>query len=221
MNGIVTIADQIELGHIKAGLVVSCETAREITDLTIKHLNKNPTIEAFKYSMTVLTGGCGAVAVLITDESLLKSHRPRLLGGVVCSDPEFHQICQWEKKPHENGGFTEIMRTDAIAVLNYGVELGKRTWKNFLEVMEWDTSQVDKTICHQVARSNRDMILEAFQIDEDKDFCTYPYLGNIGSVSLPITAAIAEEREFIQAGDNVGFLGIGSGLNCMMLGWKW
>ena len=43
----------------------------------------------------------------------------------------------------------------------------------------------------------------------------------IGTVSLPITAAIAAEREFLVKDDLVGFFGIGSGLNCLMLGLKW
>jgi 3-oxoacyl-[acyl-carrier-protein] synthase-3 len=38
---------------------------------------------------------------------------------------------------------------------------------------------------------------------------------------LPLTAALAEERDVIRPGDRVGFLGIGSGLNCMMLGVEW
>jgi 3-oxoacyl-[acyl-carrier-protein] synthase-3 len=46
-------------------------------------------------------------------------------------------------------------------------------------------------------------------------------LGNIGTVSLPLTAALADERGFLEKGDKVGFLGIGSGLNCLMLGWEW
>ncbi|MFZ1984126.1 MAG: hypothetical protein WAU91_06915 [Desulfatitalea sp.] len=46
-------------------------------------------------------------------------------------------------------------------------------------------------------------------------------MGNIGTVSLPMTAAIADERQFLQPGDPVGFLGIGSGLNCLMLGIEW
>jgi 3-oxoacyl-[acyl-carrier-protein] synthase-3 len=40
-------------------------------------------------------------------------------------------------------------------------------------------------------------------------------------VSLPLTAALAEEREFLRPGDRVGWLGIGSGLNCLMLGLEW
>ena len=55
----------------------------------------------------------------------------------------------------------------------------------------------------------------------ERDFTTFRYLGNIGTVSLPITAAIAEERGFLSPGDLVGLLGIGSGLNCLMLGVNW
>jgi len=40
-------------------------------------------------------------------------------------------------------------------------------------------------------------------------------------VSVPLTAALADEREFLESGDRVAFLGIGSGLNCMMLGFEW
>ena len=36
-----------------------------------------------------------------------------------------------------------------------------------------------------------------------------------------MTAAIADQRKFLKRGDRVGFLGIGSGLNCMMIGWEW
>ena len=64
-------------------------------------------------------------------------------------------------------------------------------------------------------------ILNAIGIPPTKDFATYQYLGNIGTVSLPITAAIADERQFLLPGDLVGFLGIGSGLNCLMLGIQW
>jgi len=32
---------------------------------------------------------------------------------------------------------------------------------------------------------------------------------------------MAEERDFIKPGDRVGFLGIGSGLSCTMLGFIW
>ena len=73
-------------------------------------------------------------------------------------------------------------------------------------------------ICHQVGAGHRDAVLKALGIPPEKDFSTFEFLGNIGTVSLPLTAALAEEREFLRPGDRVGFLGIGSGLNCLMLG---
>ena len=76
-------------------------------------------------------------------------------------------------------------------------------------------------ICHQFGTLHRDTILKSLGIPAHKDFSTFEYLGNIGTVSLPLTAALAEEREHLRPGDRVGFLGIGSGLNCMMLGLKW
>jgi len=38
---------------------------------------------------------------------------------------------------------------------------------------------------------------------------------------MPITAAIAAERGFLKTGDKVGLFGIGSGLNCLLLGVRW
>ncbi len=62
--------------------------------------------------------------------------------------------------------------------------------------------------------------MAALGLDMAKDFSTFPFLGNVGTVSLPITAAIADEREFLQPGDYVAFIGVGSGLNCYVLGWN-
>jgi acyl-CoA:acyl-CoA alkyltransferase len=76
-------------------------------------------------------------------------------------------------------------------------------------------------ICHQVGAGHRDAILKALGITKDKEYSTYEFLGNIGTVSLPLTAALAEEREFLRPGDRVSLLGIGSGLNCLMLAVEW
>jgi 3-oxoacyl-[acyl-carrier-protein] synthase-3 len=80
---------------------------------------------------------------------------------------------------------------------------------------------VDRVVCHQVGSAHQSAILKTLGIPEEKDFTTFEYLGNMGTVSLPLTLAIAEEREEVVAGDQVGLLGIGSGLNCLMLGVEW
>jgi len=88
----------------------------------------------------------------------------------------------------------------------------------FRDRLGWAADQVDKVVCHQVGAGHREAILRTLGIPAEKDFSTFPYLGNMGTVSLPLTAALAEERDFLKPGDKVGFLGIGSGLNCLMLG---
>jgi 3-oxoacyl-[acyl-carrier-protein] synthase-3 len=76
-------------------------------------------------------------------------------------------------------------------------------------------------ICHQIGSAHRETILKTLGIEANRDFSTFPFLGNIGTVSVPLTAAMAAERGFLKSGDKVGLLGIGSGLNCMMLGLEW
>ena len=211
LSGIVDIANRIELGQIKAGLVVSCESAREINEAMIASMLESPTMEHFKLSIATLTGGSGAAGVVLTDGSFGRKG-PRLLGGATQAAPQHWDLCRWER---------DFMRTDAPAVLKNGVDLAKLTWRSFLSALGWSGADLDETICHQVGAPHRASVLAACGVAADKDFPTYEFLGNIGTVSLPLTAAIADERGFLEKGDRVGFLGIGSGLNCMMLGWEW
>lgn len=225
LNGIVDIANRIELGQAKAGMVVSCETAREINDITIEQMLASQTMEKFKESLATLTGGSGAVAVLLTDGSFSSEKRRRLLGGVVQTAPQFHMLCRWGLETLNTlplaHYLTQFTSTDAAAVLKHGVELGSRTFLAFLRKLGWVGDQIDKVICHQVGAGHRDAILKTLGIAAEKEFCTFPYLGNVGTVSLPLTAALAEDRDFLRPGDRVAFLGIGSGLNCLMLGLEW
>jgi 3-oxoacyl-[acyl-carrier-protein] synthase-3 len=248
LNGIIDIANRIELGQVRAGLVVSCETSREINDTIIEDMLRSRSIDVFKTSLATLTGGSGAVAVLVTDASFRREPRRRVLGGTNLSAPQHHNLCRWGLMPERVrssiGSLTlaaldrgaalgdavservletarQFMSTDSVAVLKFGVDLGLNTWKAFLQRLGWATDTIDKVICHQVGTPHRDTILKVLGIAPDKEFSTYPYLGNIGTVSLPLTAALAEEREFLLPGDRVGFLGIGSGLNCLMLGVEW
>ncbi|MFT6985403.1 MAG: 3-oxoacyl-[acyl-carrier-protein] synthase III [Psychromonas sp.] len=223
LSGILDIANRIELGQIKAGLVVSCESARHIVDITIDNMLENPTIQNFSQSLATLTGGSGAVAVLLTDGSLpLKnSCQHKLLGASHLSAPEHHDLCKWGLQEVGLKLHREFMRTNAVPLLKEGVALANDTWKHFLNQHNWRVEQVDKVICHQVGSANQKQVLAALNIPAYKEFPTYQKLGNMGTVSLPVTAAMADEQGFLKKGDNVSFLGIGSGLNCMMLGLEW
>jgi 3-oxoacyl-[acyl-carrier-protein] synthase-3 len=221
VNGIINIANSIELGHCRAGLVVSCESAREVNEVSIKRILENPSMEKMIEAITTFTGGSGASAILLSDGSFSNPTPHQLIGGASCVAPEFHGLCRWWMEPTGKGIYEEIASTDSMGVLKNGLGLVKKTWKTFEQTLGWSADKIDKTVCHQVAAKNREELLKITGISEDKDFITYPYLGNMGTASLPMSAAIAEEEGFLRQGDNVAFGGIGSGLNCMILGWKW
>jgi 3-oxoacyl-[acyl-carrier-protein] synthase-3 len=63
--------------------------------------------------------------------------------------------------------------------------------------------------------------LESLGLDPAIDFATFPWLGNTGSAAMPVTMAIACQSGFIKPNNRVAMLGIGSGINCLMLGVTW
>jgi 3-oxoacyl-[acyl-carrier-protein] synthase-3 len=224
LNGMLEVANRIEAGQARAGLVVACEASREINEIVIEQLLETPTMDFFKLSLATLTGGSGAAAVLLTDGSFGAPRGRKLVGGVWRTAPQHHDLCRWGiESTGSNGtrGYRQFTATDAAAVQTHGVELGTQTWLAFLRELGWSADAVDKAICHQVGASHRDTILRRLGLSDAKDFPTFPYLGNMGTVSLPMTAGLAEDRGFLERGDRVAFLGIGSGLNCMMLGLEW
>jgi 3-oxoacyl-[acyl-carrier-protein] synthase-3 len=46
-------------------------------------------------------------------------------------------------------------------------------------------------------------------------------MGNTGSVSAPVTMAMGIEQGVFKRGQRAALLGIGSGINCLMLGVEW
>ena len=122
LNGMLDIANRIELGHIRAGMVFSCETARDIVKTTIARLNGAPDMKEFKTAVATLTGGSAAVAVILSDGSFGEAGRRRLRGAVVETAPEHHNLCRWGVEAHPAGqppgaetSLREFASTDARA----------------------------------------------------------------------------------------------------------
>ena len=224
ITGIVHVANEIELGNIKAGLVVSCESARQIVDSTVKEINTRKSIDFYKKTIATMTGGSGAAAVLLTDGTIgnPENKKHALKGGVVRNAIEHHGLCNWG---FEHKGMPThsrvIMRTHAQGVLENGLDLAAETFRAFKKEFNLPLDQPDKFIGHQVGDIHHQKFYQTLGVDMKKDFATFPFLGNMGTVSLPITAAIADERGFLQPLDIVAFIGVGSGLNCYILGVEW
>ncbi|MDJ0808905.1 MAG: 3-oxoacyl-ACP synthase III [Desulfobacterales bacterium] len=220
LNGMIQVANAIALGQIQAGLVVSCESCRQIVDSTIERMLAAGSMDVFKHCVATMTGGSGAAAVLLTNGAIgRKGHR--LLGGVIRNAVQHHGLCTWGPDTGIPATAPHVMNTDSVGVLQNGVKLGRETFQDLRRELDWQADQPDKVVCHQVGAAHQSAILGAIGLPADKDFSTFRYLGNIGTVSIIVTAAIADERGFLQSGDQVGFLGIGSGLNCLMLGAEW
>lgn len=114
-----------------------------------------------------------------------------------------------------------LMQTDSERLLHEGVATGAAAFSSFLESTGWQRDQIDRTICHQVGSRHRATMLEALGVPMERDFVTYPWLGNTGSVALPLTLASAARWEHLQPGMRVGMFGIGSGINSVMIGCQW
>jgi 3-hydroxy-3-methylglutaryl CoA synthase len=73
----------------------------------------------------------------------------------------------------------------------------------------------------QVGSAHRRALYSSLELDQTKDFSTLEFLGNTGSVALPITMAMGIEKAPPAKDEKIAILGIGSGLNCLMLGVQW
>ena len=223
INGMVTLANMIELGQVKAGIVVASESSRHITDITIDEILQDPdmTRAKLKRSFASLTLGSGAVAVVLTHSSLSKCGH-KIIGGTIRSASQHNDLCRIENDTYFFEPNTHpSMRTDSEGILKNGLALAGETWKALEKELRWCNSDVDKVFCHQVTAVHQELLFDTLSLDESKGFSSVEYLGNVGPVSLPITLAIALDEGHLDPGDNVGMLGIGSGLSSVMLGVKW
>lgn len=222
LNGMISLGNMIELGQLKRGLIVAGESSRQLVRSTIDHLVKSPklTRQDLKAAFASLTIGSGAVALVMAHEEVTESPH-KLVGGVVRSATEHNHLCRGSDDTGFNADATMTMRTDAETLLLGGCELAAESWRVFGDALGWNNGDLDRTYCHQVGTAHRDKFYESIGLDPTQDFSTFEFLGNVGSVSLPLTMAMGIEREPPKAGERIAMLGIGSGLSCVMLGVEW
>lgn len=215
LTGMVQVANMIELGQIRAGLVVGTEDGRSLVENTIARLNVDASIDRreVKQFIASLTIGSASAAVLLCDRELSRSGR-RLVAATALANTGEHELCQSE-------GMETFMRTDSEALMLAGVETGRRTFERYLGDVGWRREQIDKTVCHQVGVAHRRLLFEALGLSEAIDYATFQWLGNTGAAALPSALALGAESGWMQTGDRVALLGIGSGINCQMIGVEW
>lgn len=212
LSGLSLVADMIELGRVKAGLIVNAESSREVVEATVaRMLRPESNFEDFRLNFATLTLGSGAVAVILTDPEV-GQRRHKLRGHVSLSDTVNRHLCL---------GTPQQMLVHAQELMKAGLMLARQTWGLGQKILGWNSASLDFIIGHQVGSKHFDRLFELFGLDKSRTFVTYPFLGNVGPASIPLTLAIAVERGLIRDGYRLALMGIGSGLNCQMMEIEW
>ncbi len=216
-NALCLAAGELEAGRVDAALVVACEDGRPLVEATLAGLLGNPDAgkSELKRAFASLTIGAGAAAAVLTRGADAPASSPRLVGGLSRAATEHHVLCQGDRA---EGAAGPLMDTDSEALMAAGIDLAARTWPAFLGELKWPEPGPAKVLTHQVGVQHRRALLAALGLTPERDFPTVETLGNMGSVSLPATLSLAREAGWLGPGDRVGLLGIGSGLQCLMLG---
>lgn len=217
LSSILMAGQMIETGVIKTALIVSGENSGPLLEETIAYLKNDPNMDRKKIKPFIasLTIGSAGVAILLTHESLAP-HSPKILGGASMTDSSSVELCQGD-------GSTEglMMATDSEALLKAGIKLSIANWEKCRGVLNWNNSDVNKIIPHQVGVAHRLAMLTELGLPLDRDFQTFEMFGNTGSAALPLTLLKGIEANFFKPQDKVALLGIGSGLTSTMLGMEW
>jgi 3-oxoacyl-[acyl-carrier-protein] synthase-3 len=215
LNGMVQIASMIELGQIRAGVVVGTECGRELVDNTIEILNADTSLtrETVKNFIASLTIGAASAAIVLCDEELSRTGN-RLTTAIVHCDTTQHDLCQ-------SRGLEKFMQTDSEELLKRGIAAGAVTFERFLAAAGWEPDDINRTFCHQVGVAHRKLMFESLGLDPKIDFATLETLGNTGAAALPVTMALGVEQGRLKKDDHVAMLGIGSGINCLMIAVDW
>ncbi len=220
LSGMVQIATMIELGTIKAGIVVGSENARNLVESTIAALNADQqlTRQSIKPSFASLTIGSGSCAILLVEQGLSRTGN-RLEACVARAECQHHDLCQSDTD-QAGASMQPLMQTDSEQLLQAGVAVGARTFDQLLE-QGASRDAFDATVCHQVGGVHRKLMLEALGLPAERDFTTFGWLGNTGSVALPTALALGLKSESIRPGSRIALLGIGSGINSLMMSTTW
>ncbi len=218
LNGMIVMANMIELGQIRRGLIVAGETAEDLVESTVRYLltDGSLTRKKIKPLFASMTIGSGAVALVMQDRRLHDTGH-YLLGSGCWANTTQNDLCQGGQNAEQG----TLMSTDSELLLKKGVETASQCWEDFLRKMNWTKENVDRFFCHQVGRAHAQLLFNTLALDPAKNYETLAQLGNVGSVSAPITMAMGIDEGVLNQGDNAALLGIGSGINSMMLGIKW
>lgn len=213
VNAMMVAANMIELGQIDTAMIVAAEDPREGQLATITDLLENiPSKDALRDNLASFTLGAASVAMILRHKSKSKSGK-RLLGGYFYGNTNFNHLCVAQ---------TKWMRTDSSTLMREGAKVVIKAFEAFKRELAWTDALIDKVFTHQVSEPQRIFSMyHILKLPEGIDYPTLSYLGNTASVAAPISMAIGVDNGFVQDGDRVCMMGVGSGINSLIAGIQW
>jgi len=207
VNALQVAGNMIDSGQIDYALIVDGEGSRGLQETTLARLSGVDATMAdlFAEFASLTLGSGGAASVLGRHSENPGSHK--IIGGAARADTSHHNLCV---------GSLEQMRTDTKLLLNAGLQVAKLGW---VDAQERDWLDADRYIAHQISQVHTAMLCETLGIDPARVPLSFPFLGNVGPASIPITLSL--EAESLEQGDQVLLLGIGSGLNASAMELTW
>jgi 3-oxoacyl-[acyl-carrier-protein] synthase-3 len=215
LNALCMAGGLIESGQAKRVMIVAGENGKPLLKKTIEILQKsNFSRKEIKPYFANLTIGAGCVAATICHRDLVQTNEWIKIDSVINeTDSSYNHLCEGDSSDQNSLD----MQTDSEELLFAGIATAERAWKRFKHESGWSESTADKIFCHQVGKAHRNLLFEKLKLDLKKDYSTFENLGNVGSVSVPITLATGWEQKVIHKGSRIALLGIGSGLSSIMV----
>ena len=136
----------------------------------------------------------------------------KLLGGIARAATQWHGLCV---------GTATKMTTNPTKLLSEGVAVAQRTWADVNPMLPLTPNVVKEYALHQVGAANHDEVLQALKLPPNRAIRLYIDNGNVGACGVPLSLSTLVQKGRVLKGDRVGLMGIGSGLNVMMMGVEW
>lgn len=217
VNGMDAVRHMIEAGSIKYGVVVTAEGSMKALTNVLGILKKsNCDSKTFMQYLAMLTIGSGAVAMVLSHEDVAKSDA-YINATVSMTDTANgnNRLC-FASCDHSQ------MIADAIGILANGLPLVAKTWEKAKRLIPgWGDDNIDLYIPHQTSSRQIREVSKHLGLTKENVHVVLGRLGNAISAAVPLTLHDAIETNRIKAGDHVALMGVGSGLNCMIMSTKW
>ncbi len=213
LNAVIMAASMIESGQIRKAIVVAAENGRPLVERTIRILNsQEQDRKSIKPYFANLTIGASAVAWSICHREDFGGTAPALGYWASHTDTSFNHLCEGDVE-----GDDLVMQTDSEELLHAGISVAQKAWEKFTLRSGWSADTPELLITHQVGKAHTQAVFQALHLDPGKNFSTFETLGNCGASSLPITYALACEKQESRMHARTLLMGIGSGLSSIML----